>query len=212
MRKAYWLAAAVILASFAIGLYLYPQMPASMASHWNAAGEVDGYMGRFWGLFMMPLMLGGLFLLFLAIPKIDPLKKNFEKFRNYYDWFVVIFVLFMFYIYLLTISWTLGYRFDMGLAIIPAIGFFFFYIGVLLEKAKRNWFVGIRTPWTLSSDRVWRNTHRIGSKMFKIAGVIAIAGAFLGKYAFYTILVPVLAITIYLIVYSYFDYQKEVKR
>jgi uncharacterized membrane protein len=184
-------------------------MPEKMASHWNAQGVVDGYMSRFWGLFMLPLFTGGLFLLFIVLPKIDPLKRNWPKFRNYYDWFVVILTSYMFYIYMLTLSWSLGYRFDMGVAMTPAIGVLFIYLGFLMEKAKRNWFVGIRTPWTLSSDRVWKNTHRIGSKLFKICGVIAVIGAFLGKYAFYAIIIPVLATVVYTVVYSYFDYQNE---
>ena len=209
MKKTYWLSTGIIFASFAIGIYLYPQMPATMASHWNSEGVADGYMSRFWVLFLMPLMTGGLFLLMLAVPKIDPLKRNVEKFRKYYDRFIVIFVSFMFYIYVLTILWSLSYRFNMGALICPAIGALFFYVGVLVKNAKRNWFIGIRTPWTLSSDRVWRNTHRIGGRMFKAAGVTAMLGAFLGKYAIYTIVVPVIFVAVYTITYSYFDYQKE---
>lgn len=212
MKRIYWLSTAIIILSFVVAFYLYPQMPAKMASHWNAEGVVDGYMSRFWGLFLMPLMAGGLFLLLISIPRIDPLRQNVEKFRKYYDWFILAFVAFMFYIYMLTLSWSLGYRFDMGVAIIPAIGALFYCIGVMVENAKRNWFIGIRTPWTLSSDRVWKNTHKIGGKMFKAAGVIAVLGIFLGEYAFYAMIIPVIFVSIYTIVYSYFDYQKEVKK
>jgi uncharacterized membrane protein len=91
------------------------------------------------------------------------------------------------------------------------LGLLFFYSGILYENAKRNWFIGIRTPWTLSNDIVWDKTHKIGGKLFKIAGVVAIFGIFFQKYALLFILVPVILITAYTIIYSYFEYQKVVK-
>ncbi|MCD6528067.1 SdpI family protein [bacterium] len=102
----------------------------------------------------------------MIIPKIDPLKKNLEKFRNYFERFFILLFLFLFYLYLLTIFWNLGLRFYIGQAMIPALAILFYYCGVLLEKAKRNWFIGIRTPWTLSSDEVWDKTHQLGGRLF----------------------------------------------
>ena len=182
-----------------------------MASHWNFQGEVDGYISKFWGLFLMPFISVGLFLLFVFIPKIDPLKVNIEKFRKYFDWFIVLIALFLFYIYLLTVFWNIGSRFDMGQFTIPALGILFYYCGVLIENAKRNWFIGIRTPWTLSSDSVWEKTHKIGGKLFKIAGIIAVFGIFFPNYTFLFVLIPVISVAIYTAAYSYFEYQKELK-
>ena len=199
---------AIILISFVIGFYFYPQMPDKIASHWNAQDQVDGYMPKFWGLFLMPVISIGLLLLFMLIPKIDPLKKNIEKFRKYYNWFVLLIIIFLFYIYLLTVLWNIGFRFAMSQMMLPSLGILFYYIGILLENAKRNWFIGIRTPWTLSSDKVWDKTHKIGSKLFKIIGVIAFLGIFFQKYSIWFILVPILLVAGYLIVYSYFEYQK----
>jgi uncharacterized membrane protein len=90
------------------------------------------------------------------------------------------------------------------------MGLLFYYTGVLCEKSKRNWFIGIRTPWTLSSDKVWEKTHKIGGKLFKIAGIIAILGALTPEYAIILILIPVISAVGYTIAYSYFEYQKEV--
>ena len=90
-------------------------------------------------------------------------------------------------------------------------GILFTYIGFLLENAKRNWFVGIRTPWTLSSERVWEKTHKIGGKLFKLAGIASFAGFFFQDYALYFILIPVFAVAIYSFVYSYFEYQRGMK-
>lgn len=210
MRKSEIIILGIALISFAVGIYLYPQMPEKMASHWNSQGQVDGYMSKFWGLFLMPIFLIGIFLLFILIPKIDPLKENIEKFRKYYDGFIMIIALFFFYIYALTIFWNLGLRFDMTYLLTPALAALFYYVGVLSENAKRNWFIGIRTPWTLSNENVWNKTHKIGGKMFKAAGIIILVGLFFPKYAIIFIIVPVIFVALYTIIYSYFEYQKEV--
>lgn len=199
----------IILLSFIIGIYLYPQMPEKVASHWNARGQVDSYMSKFWGLFLMPLILAGLFPLFLLIPQIDPLKENIKKFRKYYDGFILIMVLFFFYIYILTILWNLDVKFNMTQLLIPAIGLLFYYAGILMKNAKRNWFIGIRTPWTLSSDRVWDKTHKIGGKLFKVAGLIALIGFFFLKHAIFFMIIPAILFSVYTIIYSYVEYQKE---
>lgn len=208
MKKSIIAVFAIILLSFIIAIYLYPQMPDKMASHWNAQGQVDGYMPKFWGLFLMPFLSIALFLLFILIPKIDPLKQNIQKFRKYYDWFVVLFMAFLFYLYLLTVFWNLNFKFSMIQMLAPAFGILFYYIGVLTENAKRNWFIGIRTPWTLSNNIVWAKTHKIGGKLFKITGIVAFFGVFFQRYAFLLVVVPVIIVAVYTIVYSYFEYKK----
>ncbi len=209
MRTGEKLVLIVVVAFFVIGAYLYPQMPSQMASHWNAGDEVDGYMPKLWGLFLMPLAGFGLFLLFFTIPKIDPLRRNIEKFRGHYDAFVVVIIMFLFYIHSLTILWSIGWRFSMLQMMIPALAVLFYYAGILIQNARRNWFIGIRTPWTLSSERVWNKTHERGAKMFKAAAVIMLPGMVFPDCALYFILVPILSLVIYLFAYSYFEYEKR---
>lgn len=211
MRKSEIIILGIIVVSSLIGMYFYPRMPGAIASHWNIRGEVDGYMSKFWGLFLMPLISLCLLLLFVLIPKIDPLKANIEKFRNYYDGFIVLMIVFLFYLYLLTIFWNVGLRFNMIQLLAPAFGILFYYCGILIENAKRNWFIGIRTPWTLSSDKVWEKTHKIGGRLFKITGVVALLGVLFHDYAMLFILMPVILITAYTVLYSYFEYQKETR-
>ncbi len=211
MNKYSFLMSGIVLLSFAIAIYLYPQMPELMASHWNAAGQVDGYMPKFWGLFLMPLISLGMLGLFLAIPRIDPKRRNIEKFRVYYDRFIAIIIGFLFYIYILTILWTLGYTFNMILMLVPAFSLIFYYAGILVENAKQNWFIGIRTPWTLSSETVWDKTHKLGGKLFKAAAIIGLAGLILPDYAIWLIIIPVIFVAAYTIAYSYVEFQKEEK-
>lgn len=211
MKKIRILILLVIFLSFAISVWAYPQMPDTIASHWNQKGEVDGYMPKFWGLFLMPIISLAMFFLFLLFPKIDPMKANVEKFRGYYDSFILSIFLFLFYIFLLSIAWNFGYRFNMVYFLVPAFSALFYWCGVLIENTKRNWFIGIKTPWTISSDNVWEKTHKLGGRLFKAASAISLAGLFFGSLAFWLTIVPIMIFSIYLLFYSYFEYQKETK-
>ena len=91
-------------------------------------------------------------------------------------------IAFMVYMHGLTLAWNLGYnKFNMGAAMLPGVGLIFLFAGVMMRKAKRNFFIGIRTPWTLSSDYVWNETHRIGSILFIISGSTGIIRSFLSS-------------------------------
>ncbi len=200
----------LIAFSLVFSLSVYNSLPEQMASHWNEAGQVDGTMSRFWGAFMMPLVVLGMLAFFLVIPNIDPLKANIAKFRGQFNTFITLIVAFMTYIHILTTAWNLGYdQFNMGTAMMPALGLVFIFAGIMMRKAKRNFFIGIRTPWTLSSDHVWDETHRLGAVLFIGSGIIAMLGVFFGNYAIWLVLVPVLGSTLFLLVYSYVLYQKE---
>ncbi len=201
----------LVLAATIAGLSLWNRLPDQMASHWNVNDQVDGYMSKFWGVFLMPLITLGMFLLFLVIPNIDPLKANIAQFREAFNLFIVLVVGFMVYVHTLTLLWNLGYTdFGLGKAMMPALGVLFIFIGYMLRKAKRNFFIGIRTPWTLSSDRVWDETHRIGAMLFTISGILALLGSFFGgTTAFAMLMVPILGSTIFLVIYSYALYQRE---
>ena len=198
----------VILLSFLIGILLYNKAPAQMASHWNAQGIVDDYMPKFWGLFLMPLISVVLFFLFILIPKIDPYKKNIDKFKKYYDNFILLIILFLFYIYILSLLWNFDIRFNLVQLLSPAFGILFYYAGVLIKNAKRNWFIGIRTPWTLSNEKVWNKTHHLGAKLFKTCGILSFIGVLSPEYAIGLILVPIIVCTLYVLVYSYVEFRK----
>jgi uncharacterized membrane protein len=202
----------IVILSFAIAVYLYPMMPDRVASHWNAQGQVDGYTDKFWGLFIMPLVSIALLLLFVAIPRIDPLKENIQKFRKTFDIFVILVLLFLLYLFSLTIIWNFGTKFNMIWALVPAFVGLFYYVGILVENAKRNWFIGIRTPWTIMNENVWNRTHKLGGKLFKISALIAVLGMLFEDYALWFVLVPIIAVSAYLFVYSYFEFQKEMMK
>src|SRR3990172_2688059 len=183
----------MILGATLAGLLLWNRLPEQMASHWNVNDQVDGYMSKFWGMFLMPVITLGMFLLFILIPNIDPLKANIAKFRDTFNLFITFITGFMVYVHALTLLWNLGYtNLGIGKAMLPVMGLLFIVIGSLLRKAKRNWFIGIRTPWTLSSDRVWDETHRLGSLLFYVCAILALAGYLFGSYSFWFFFIPTL--------------------
>lgn len=205
----------VILIAMAVlaGVLLWNQLPEQMASHWNTNDEVDGYISKFWGVFLMPLITLAMFGLFIALPNIDPLKANIASFRGAFNLFIVIISVFMLYIHGLTLAWSLGYQgFKISAAMLPFLGILFMYIGYLLKQAKRNFFIGIRTPWTLSSDSVWDKTHQLGSVLFIVSGALAFVGSFFGGMtAFFLLFVPLMGSTLALVIYSYVLYRNETK-
>ena len=203
----------LLLASAFAGLLLWNRLPDPMASHWDVNDQVNGTLSRFWGVFLMPLISLGLCALFLLIPAIDPLKANIAKFRGGFNLFIVFMMLFMTYIYGLTLVWNLGFtRFKMSASLLPAMGLLFILIGLVIRKARRNYFIGIRTPWTLSSDKVWDATHRLGGWLFVGSGVLAFLGSFFGGLtAFWFLFAPLLGSAVFLVIYSYLLYVQDTK-
>ena len=208
MRKSEILILFLVAASFVVGIYIYPQMPERMASHWGMEGQVDGYLSKFWGVFLLPIIFLVMAILFIIIPRIDPLKNNIQQFRKYFDGFIILIFLFFLYIYGLTIYWNLGNVFNMTRFMVPAMAVLLYYCGILINNSKRNWSVGIKTPWTMSSDVVWDKTHKIGGKLFKASGIICLLGLIWPFSAMWFVLVPILASTVFVFIYSYLEYKK----
>lgn len=199
----------LILLFFTVSAIAYPRMPETIASHWNSSGEADGFVSGFWGVFLLPAIVLGMAGLLLVLPKIGPVAKGIENQKNSYYLIVIVFLVFMFYLHLLTIAWNLGTEFDMTMMLAPGAGAVYYVIGILIPRLKPNRMAGIRTPWTLKSDSVWEKTHRLGGSLFKIAGLLAATGIFFKDWAFLIIFLPVLLVTAYVVYYSYHEYKKE---
>ncbi len=201
----------MIVAAIALSLAVYGRLPDPMASHWGVNDQVNGTTPRFWGAFLMPIIALAMLGLFLLLPSIDPLKANITRFREVFNAFIAFILAFLLYVHVLSLAWNLGnHGFRMSTAIVPAIGLLFMFAGVLIRRAKRNFFIGIRTPWTLSSDQVWDQTHRLGAVLFIAGGVLAVLAVFFpGATAFLIVIVPILVCTLVLVVYSYIVWAQE---
>lgn len=207
-RRRFLIAAAVVVISGVMSVLAAPELPTRMATHWNAAGQPDGTMSKPAALALFPAISAVLLVVLAVIPRIGPLRENVVSFRPVYDWFVVVFVVFMTVIHGGVIAFNLGYEFNFTFLVLAAVAGLFYYVGVLLTHAERNWFVGIRTPWTLSSDEVWARTHHLGGGLFKLTALISLIGLFFGDYAVYFLIVPALLTAGITVVYSYYVYEQ----
>lgn len=198
-----WINVAIIVISILAGVYFWNVLPNDMASHWNVNDQVDGTMGKFWGTFILPVTLVGITLLLFVVPEIDPLKQNIAEFRPTFNMFITMMSVFFGYVYALSLAWNLGARFAMSQMILPGIGIIFIGSGYMISKAKRNYFIGIRTPWTLANDLVWDKTHAIGGKLFVVAGVVTLLTVFASNYAFPIMMFVIFGSVIFTTVYSY---------
>jgi uncharacterized membrane protein len=193
----------------AITVYGWLNLPDQIAIHFNAAGAADGFADKTSGLLIIPLLFAGLNILFKSIPWIDPLGENIEEFQDTYEKLVIAVLGFMVYIQALIVFWNLEASFTVTQALVPAIAGLYYFMGDVISSAKRNWFVGIRTPWTLSSEEVWDKTHKRCGPLFKIAALITLPALILPDYFIVLTVAPVLAVSLYAVLYSYREYQKQ---
>lgn len=197
-----------ILASF----YFYANFPEKVPTHWNYKGEIDGWSAKGFAAFFFPGLNLGMYLLFLCLPYFDPKRDKYIQFHKPYHVFKNLLITFMTGIYFLIGFAGLGFELAIGKIIPVAVGILFLIIGNYLGKIKSNWFMGIRTPWTLSSEEVWNKTHRLGGKMFMLFGLLMICGIFLPSQAYWIIfLASVFAVAIVPMVYSFFLFKKNQK-
>lgn len=207
-RDRFLIAAALVAVAAIASVVSAPDLPNELVTRWDAAGDPAATMDKTVGLALIPVLSMGLLGVFWVIPKIDPLRENIQSFRVYYDWFVVLFAGFMSAVQTGIVAYNLGYEFDFTVLVLVGVAGLFYYVGVLLEAAERNWFIGIRTPWTLSSDEVWDRTHAIGARLFKLAAVLALVGVFFDSYGVWFIVVPAVLTAVGTIVYSYVVYER----
>lgn len=196
-----------LILSLVASFYFYSQFPDRVVTHWNAAGQADGYSGRTFAAFFFPLFNLGIYLLMLFIPYLDPKKANYLKFKNIYHIVKGALVVFLSLIYFIVGLSGLGYKIPVSLVIPLGAGLLFIIIGYYLQHIKPNWFFGIRTPWTLSSDIVWEKTHKYGSKIFMLGGLLVILAVIFPDY-FIWFMILFIILVLSTVVYSYLIYRK----
>ena len=209
--KQEWLSLLAIVAAFILSAVFYSQLPDPMPIHWNSAGQADNYAPRLIGAFLLPIIMIALYLLLLLIPSIDPRRKNIERFHETYVLLRNGILLFMAYIHIVVLYSVLSNQQTLVVGfIVGGQGILFMLIGNYMPRMRSNWFMGIRTPWTLSSDSVWRKTHRLGGRLFILAGLLMLLTAFLRpELTIFVIVLAVLLASLVPIIYSYLLYKQE---
>ncbi len=191
-------------------LVVWPWLPDRIPTHWNIWGEVDDWSPKLTGAFIAPAIALALWLLLRWLPRLDPRRENYERFQDTY-WLVVNAVIGFFgLIHVGTLVTVLGWPVDVPRLITVGLGLLLVLLGNYLPRVRPNWWMGIRTPWTLESDHVWRGTHRLAGKTFVAAGVIAVVGSLLASSAaFWIVMVAVGIAALVPVVYSYIIWRRE---
>ena len=210
-RTTFIIIIAVTLLLLGAGSAFSSRLPDVGATHWNAQGEADGYSSKRFIILFLPIMGLGTSLLILFLPNVDPKKSNIDQFRSDYNLFVLIFLGFLGVVHILSLAWNLGYPINMIKGMVPILAILCYFIGNLLVKARQNWFIGIRTPWTLSSETVWNKTHQRAGVLYKISAGITLLGLLTREptLTFIILFFPLLLVSFYAMIFSYFEYRRE---
>ncbi len=172
MRQKYFLTGmALTAAALVLSVILYPSLPDRIPTHWNVHGEVDGFGAKSWATFLGPGLMAAMMILFRFLPWLSP--RRFEVAdagRPTYLYIMVVIVLLIGYVHTVSLAAAMGWLIDVGRALVAGIFLFLALLGNVLGKVPRNFYVGIRTPWTLASERVWYATHRLAARILVLAG------------------------------------------
>jgi uncharacterized membrane protein len=209
-RKYYLISLALIIACFVAAAILYPYMPSRVPIHWNIHGKVNGYGGKWMLLVLIPgimlLMMG----LMVAIPRLSPRDFEVESFHSTHLYIMVVVMAFLAFVQALVLWAAVSGPININKAIMGGTCLLIALLGNVTGKFRRNFFIGIRTPWTLANERVWYATHRLGAKTMVGGGIIGLIGALAGESPLLC-LAPVLVGALVPAIYS-LVYYKQLER
>lgn len=207
-----WLILTLIILGFVLGAYFYPSLPDKVPIHWNAKGEINGYGSKYFGAFGLPSINLAMYLIFLALPYIDPKRKNYVSFKSTYQFQKYLVVVFFLGMEVFTLLVSTGVVVNKPIFIQIMISLLFIFLGNVMGRVKHNYFIGIKTPWTLANEEVWRKTHRLAAPLWVIGGIINILLSLIGVNSNGIVFMIILAvISIVPIAYSFLAYQTMVK-
>jgi uncharacterized membrane protein len=210
-RKYYIISFALVVSCLLATAVLYPHLPSRIPTHWNGAGQVDGY-GAKWTLFVLdPGIMLGMMGLMAALPWLSPRHFEVEPFRSTYLYIMVVFVAYLALIHALILWAAVSGRTHIDKAIMGGVCLLVVLLGNVMGKVRRNFYIGIRTPWAIADERVWNATHRLGAKTMVLGGLIGLILALAGA-APWGCIVPVLAGAFVPAIYSLIYYKQLERR
>ncbi|MDI3534505.1 MAG: hypothetical protein PWQ82_870 [Thermosediminibacterales bacterium] len=191
----------LIMLSILGTFFVFNDLPDRIPTHWNLKGEVDSYSGKSFAFFtaFLPLIL---YILSLYLPKIDPKRQSYLKHKKAYEIVIMFILLFLIMIHWATILFSLGYNLDISTVVRWGVGLLFIVIGNYMGQIRHNYFFGIKLPWTLANETVWRKTHRVGGFGFIVVGLIFILTSSIISF------ISLIVLVIGLGVYSYIEFKK----
>lgn len=209
-RKKEFIIWLLLLLPFIYAMVIWNKTPDQVPTHFNLKGEPDDYSGKAFALLLMPLLNSVIYFVLFFVPRIDPRKKNYESFGSSYQNIRLLIHVFMLGIFLFITQTTSGGQPLQLNLFMSGMLLFFALLGNYMRTVRSNFFVGIRTPWTLSNETVWRKTHELAGKIWFYSGIVLAivvfflpdiaAGIVMGTGVFLMAIIPV--------VYSYLEFNR----
>lgn len=210
MIRKLWPGILLNLGAAVFGFAMLNRLPERVASHWGAHGEVNGWSSRLALVLLVPIMSLVMAVVLAYAPQLDPKRRNFPMHAGAY-WVVTNAILaFLAAMHVALIGFNLGWPMNINVVMGVGLGLLFMVLGNLLTRVRPNWIFGVRTPWTLSSDLSWRETHRVAGYGFVTAGVAVFVTAFTApKAAVIVMLVGIGGTALVSVVWSYFAWKRD---
>ncbi|MGD0154241.1 MAG: SdpI family protein [Thermacetogeniaceae bacterium] len=172
-----WPILILLLVLVVASVLVFPHLPARVPGHWNVAGQVDRYTSRAFAAFFYPLLIIWIYLMMVLMPLIDPKRQNYARFEGAYRLLRSALVLFLSGTWAITILTGLGYSLNVGMIMKGGIGLLFLLIGSMMGQIRFNYFVGVKTPWTLADERVWQTTHHFAGRIWVLGSLLILLSA-----------------------------------
>ncbi|MEE2690163.1 MAG: SdpI family protein [Pseudomonadota bacterium] len=216
IKKGAAVSGVLIAVMAAISLYGFAAIPEGMmiARHWNLSGAADGFSPRNHVLIGTPVLAALLSLLFMAIPSIDPRRDNVRRSSGLFlgAWIGAVTLLALIHALIVLAAAANGEP-DPRI-IVTAVAALFLVLGNFMAKSRSSWFIGLRTPWTLSSEHAWMAANRASGWLFALTGLVALAAAWLfdAKLGFYALFAGAVASAAVGVSVSYFAWRADPER
>ncbi len=207
-RYYWWFAVALVVAVWLASAWLYPSLPARIPTHWGIDGKVDGYGAKRWAVFLLPAMIVVLMIFFRFLPALSPKNFEVEPFRSTYLLIMVFLVGLLSFIHGVALYGALHPTWvGMSRTLFGGMFLFFAPLGNVLGKVQRNFYIGVRTPWTLASERVWADTHRLAAWLLVLGSLVGF-GIIVTGWSLVAAFVVLMASLLVPVLYSFVHYKR----
>lgn len=205
-----WFAPIVIIGMLIFSAVVYNELPAQIPIHWDSSGNADRMGDKWFGALVLPVTCLFIVTILPGIRRLDPLRASYPLFEDTYRFIINLLVVFFAFVHVLSLGLALGWDINISKVVGVGTGIVFLLLGNVLARIRPNWFIGIRTPWTLADPEVWRITHRVGGRIMFVTGlaIIVISLMLPAELAVSVMLVGLIGSSASILAYSYFAWRR----
>ena len=198
-----------VLLMLVAGVAAYRYLPEIIPTHWNFAGEADGFGPKATFVWLFPGIAIAVLILFWFLPKIDPKKDKYKKFAEVWEIMQAVLVGYFAYMYFVSLYAAVVLDVNVSAFVLVGVGVLFLILGNYMGKIRQNYFVGIKTPWTIENEDVWNKTHRFGGWCFVIAALIFVLQGLTGFVSIWLFGLAIVVAALLPILYSYWIFPRN---